>query len=513
MFKNFKIKPEYLNNKKTKIDYLKLVFAKIKYFDTALKSNRKESLYINEGLQENEKEALKQICKNKKLLTAYNANKEITEYINNIFEQQEKERLVRWIVTSIREFLDLDKVLTKTVEELGCLLNVDRCYIALYDENNEKFFIKNEFRADEQIPSIFDIEDHILSRLDLLPPNWYRQLFVNNNPIIVNSTDKETLEKDKLHEQHRIYLDSCGIKSFIILPLAHQDIILGVIVVSQISYKREWQNTNLEILKDTGSQIAIAIRQATLYAKAQESTKLKSEFLANMSHEFRTPLNAIIGFSDMLLSENYGELNEKQKKFMDNISISGKHLLNLVSDILDHSKIEAGSMQLNYEFFDINHAISETVSVLKDMSMKKNIDINISTEKNLIINADIGRFKQILFNLISNAIKFTEDGGKISITSMLYNTSVKIEIIDTGIGILPEDKNKIFKKFTQLDASYTKKQDGAGLGLALTKKLVEMHRGNIGFESEKDKGSTFWFVMPKAKRVNSGTTTVNNFLL
>jgi len=283
----------------------------------------------------------------------------------------------------------------------------------------------------------------------------------------------------------------------------HKNEILGAIMVHQVHYERVWENTHIEILKDTGSQIAIAVGQAILYTRVQEATKLKSEFLASMSHEFRTPLNAIIGFSDMLLSENFGELNEKQKKFMDNVALSGKHLLRLVNDILDLSKVESGNLALDYEMFDVNFAIFETVSVLKSMAIKKNISIETKFEENIIINADIGRFKQIMYNLLSNAVKFTEDNGKILINSIFADDNLKIEVIDTGIGISAGNRDKVFQEFRQIDSSYARKQDGTGLGLALSKKLVEMHKGYIDFESEEGKGSKFWFVLPEAKLVET----------
>ncbi len=500
MFKKIKIKLNSSKPEKSKISSLKTVFGKIRYLDFILENNNNESGYINESLEEKEKESINQIYKNQKLVAVHKDHKELTEYINKIFEQQEKERLVRWIVNSIRESLDLDEVLEKTVEQIGRLLYVDRCFVALYDRNTEKFCVKNEFRINENIPSIFNFNDHLLSELSELPKSWHEELFINKNPLIINNCEEAAIEED-LSEKNKIFIGASKLKSFIILPLVHQGEILGALSVSQINYKRKWENNHIEILHDTGSQIAIAIRQALLYTKVQETTKLKSAFLANMSHEFRTPLNAIIGFSDMLLSENFGDLNEKQKKFLENIFISGSHLLSLVNDILDHSKIESGNINLNYEFFDANLAISETVSILKDISTKKNISIKENLAENIIINADIIRFKQIMYNLLNNAIKFTEDDGEILIDSVFYNNNLKIEIKDTGIGISAKDKNKIFQKFTQLDSSYTKKQEGSGLGLALTKKLVEMHKGQIDFDSEKGKGSKFWFVLPNAKQV------------
>lgn len=501
MFKKLKKKLQiaFFKSKKTKSNNIKQIFKKIKYFDYFLEINKSESDHINADLEEKEEEILKQIYKNRKLIPAagaqsYNDN-ELNEYINKIFEQQEKERIVRWLVNSIRESLDLDKVLEKIVEEIGRLLKVDRCLIALYDKDAGKFYFQNEYRINENISGVLNNSSSLILEL---PQNWHEHLLKSNNPIVINSFDEEILD-----ENQKKYLEINNIKSFIIIPVVHKNEILGAIMVHQVHYKREWENTHIEILKDTGSQIAIAVGQAILYTRVQEATKLKSEFLASMSHEFRTPLNAIIGFSEMLLSEDFGTLNEKQKKFTNNVALSGKHLLRLVNDILDLSKVESGNLELDYELFDVNYAIFETVSILKGMASKKNISIETKLEENTLINADIVRFKQIMYNLLSNAVKFTEDDGKIFINSIFADDSLRIEVSDTGIGISHENRDKVFQEFRQIDSSYARKQDGTGLGLTLTKKLVEMHKGFIDFESEAGQGSKFWFVLPEAKLVES----------
>ena len=487
-----------------KMDFnnLKQLFKKIKYFDYFLEINKKESDYINANLEENEDIVIKEIYKNRKLIPAAGSqpykDEDFNEYINKIFEQQEKERIVRWLVNSIRESLDLDKVLEKIVEEIGMLLKVDRCLIALYDKTTEKFCVQNEYRINENVPSVLN---NFSSLILELPQNWQEHLLKSNKHIVVNNSEEE-----KLEDIQRNYLEINNIKSLIIIPVVHKSEVLGVIMVHQLHYTREWESTHIEILKDTGSQIAIAIGQAILYTRVQEATKLKSEFLAGMSHEFRTPLNAIIGFSEMLLSGDFGKLNEKQEKFTNNVVLSGKHLLRLVNDILDLSKVESGNLELNYEIFDVNFAIFETVTILKGMAIKKNIFIETKLEKNTIINADIVRFKQIMYNLLSNAVKFTEDDGKIFINSLFVEGNLKIEIIDTGIGISEENRDKIFQEFRQIDSSYARKQDGTGLGLTLTKKLVERHNGYIDFESEEKRGSKFWFILPEANL----TETINN---
>lgn len=410
---------------------------------------------------------------------------EITEYINKIFEQQERERIVKWLVNSIRETLDLDKVLATTVEEIGKLLKADRCLIALFEQESGRFNLQNEYRASENIPSFLDSNTELK-----IPDKWCKNLTKDNIPIVIDDINVLIL-----NFAENIDLDFLDIKSFIITPVAHKGDVLGIIMVHQVQNQRKWEKSHIEILKDIGSQITIAIRQAALYTQSQKATRLKSEFLANMSHEFRTPLNAIIGFSEMLLVGNYGQLSQKQTEYLNNIAISGKHLLQLVNDVLDLSKIESGNMELNYEIFNSSCVIRETVTILQNIASKKSISIELNI-LDFTINGDIMRFKQIMYNLLSNAIKFTEEKGKININTNIKNENLEVTIHDTGIGISPEDKDKIFTKFSQIDSSYSRKQEGTGLGLALTKKLIELHKGSIEFESEKGEGTTFRFYIP-----------------
>jgi len=235
-------------------------------------------------------------------------------------------------------------------------------------------------------------------------------------------------------------------------------------------------------------------------AAAENANRIKSEFLANMSHELRTPLNSIIGFSDMLLDEIPGEINDKQSQYIYNISQSGKHLLNIINEILDISKIESGKMKLYKEKVALDEVYKELYSTIKHLADKKEIHIKISldSEENYVF-ADRAKLKQILFNLTSNAIKFTEKDGNVIINTSTNEKFVHISVIDTGIGIPKEGLKRLFTPFMQLDSSEARKYEGTGLGLALSKELVELHGGSIWAESEPGKGSNFTFTLPLYK--------------
>ncbi|MCK4359200.1 MAG: HAMP domain-containing protein [Candidatus Cloacimonetes bacterium] len=240
---------------------------------------------------------------------------------------------------------------------------------------------------------------------------------------------------------------------------------------------------------------------------AEYANKAKSEFLANMSHELRTPLNAIIGFSELLDDQIFGEINIKQKKYVNNIIASGHHLLSLINDILDLSKVEAGKMEIKLSIIKVKNTLQNSLVMIKERCLRHGIKLklNIPQEvKYLEVTADERKFKQIMFNLLSNAAKFTPDGGSITVDVNRTKSDLSISVKDNGIGIKKQDQKRIFGEFEQLDSSFARKHQGTGLGLALTKRLVELHGGNIWVESEGEgKGSTFTFVIPIGKNIDN----------
>jgi len=225
-----------------------------------------------------------------------------------------------------------------------------------------------------------------------------------------------------------------------------------------------------------------------------------------MSHELRTPLNAIIGFSELLKMKIHGNMSEKQESYVDNIRYGSKHLLNLISDILDLSKVEAGKMDLIIEKISVSETINEVLNLINENAAKNRIKIKKEFDPQLeFMEVDKLRIKQILFNLLSNAVKFSkQEGGTVTVTTKKEDDMAKISVSDTGIGIREEDMNKLFNEFHQLDSGITRKYGGFGLGLAITNKLVELHGGKMMVESKYGYGSTFTFLLPlKANMKNS----------
>jgi signal transduction histidine kinase len=297
-----------------------------------------------------------------------------------------------------------------------------------------------------------------------------------------------------------------GIKAAICAPMLWEGRGMGAIIVGR-DYAGPFSDKDIALLKTFADQAVIGIQNARLFREIQDKSrqletanKHKSEFLANMSHELRTPLNAIIGFSEVLLERLFGELNAKQDDYLKDIHASGKHLLQLINDILDLSKVEAGRMELDLATFDVPAAIANAMTLIRERAQRHNIALALDADPQLgAIAADERKFKQILLNLLTNAVKFTPDGGQIRVAALRSADELVVAVHDTGIGIAAEDQQAVFEEFRQVGRSYTNKQEGTGLGLTLTRKFVELHGGRIWVESELGKGSTFTFTIP-AKR-------------
>jgi len=235
-----------------------------------------------------------------------------------------------------------------------------------------------------------------------------------------------------------------------------------------------------------------------LYRELETASRHKSEFLANMSHELRTPLNAIIGFSQVLRDGLFGEVNAKQEEYLEDILTSGHHLLALINDVLDLSKVEAGQVQLELAPFSIEDALERGVSMVREQATRNGVQVTLHANDGFhVVTGDERRVRQVIFNLLSNAVKFTSAGGSVDVTATRANGEVRVSVADTGPGITEDDLGRIFEEFQQTEAG-ARQHEGTGLGLALSKRFVEMHGGRIWCDSEVGKGSTFVFTIPAA---------------
>lgn len=315
-----------------------------------------------------------------------------------------------------------------------------------------------------------------------------------------------------------------ALTAIVVTPLIVKERLIGTLSIGVTERGRAFSAEDLKLLELLAHPAAIALENARLYEalkqeaallearveertqelqvamrRADEASRYKSEFLANMSHELRTPLNSILGFSELLQTKTFGPLNEKQERFVRNVLVSGRHLLSLINDILDLSKVEAGRLELYPESFVLPEVLKTLLADIRPQAEGKGVQLVLQVDETLeLLTADPVRFKQILYNLLSNAVKFTPAGGQVTLAAHpAEDAFVEIAVTDTGIGIKAEDLPRLFQEFVQLEAAATKRHEGTGLGLALTKRLVELHGGKIWAESKGEgKGTTFRVRVP-----------------
>ena len=395
---------------------------------------------------------------------------------------------------AVSSTLDLETVLTRIVSHAVQLSGTDGGAIYEYDEQSEEFLL----RATDHM------EEELIYALRANPPR------LGDGVVGRAALSREPIQVPDISEEHgypprmREILGRYGFRASLVIPLLREDRIFGALVVRRKS-TGEFRPEVVELLKTFATQSTLAIQNARLFREIEDKSRQieaanrhKSEFLANMSHELRTPLNAIIGFSEVLGERMFGELNEKQAEYTDDILSSGRHLLSLINEILDLSKVEAGRMELELATFDLPLAIDNARTFVRERATKHGINLDVTVDERLgDFVGDERKIKQILLNLLSNAVKFTPEGGRIGINARQADGSVEISVSDTGIGIAPEDQPKIFEEFRQVGGDYAHKSEGTGLGLTLAKKFVELHGGKIWVESEVGKGSTFSFTLPE----------------
>lgn len=404
--------------------------------------------------------------------------------------------------------LESEKSFTKVLEYLKEIIDFD--YAAIYYVNADrinlktyKTYLSQDIYGNEQ--TFFDISEKT------------RKLLFTKESMVFDR--KSPVAKDiKLNNKNA---------NFVLSKLMIRDTVFGFIILANFD-DRAFDKEDVEILEAFCSVAAYAIKDNELSnvfkiqlkalqesivektnayktikeqnKKILEADKAKNEFIANISHELRTPLNAIIGFSDVLQSKIFGELNLKQLEYISDINSSGVHLLGMINEILDLAKIESKVLKINKKEFKVKDSILEVINIIMPLANKKKISIEKNFIEDVVIKADYQKIQQILFNLLSNAIKFTPEEGKIEITLEKTNKKAIIKVKDNGVGIPKKYQGKIFGKFIQLHSAYTKNESSTGLGLTITKELVELHGGKISLESKVDEGSTFIIELPLEKK-------------
>ena len=423
--------------------------------------------------------------------------KELDERTNELTRSVGELQALGEVGQAVSSTLDLETVLTRIVSHAVQLSGTDGGAIYEYDEQSEEFLL----RATDHM------EEELITALRANPPRLgdgvVGRAAISREPIEIPNISEERAYAPRMRE----LLERFGFRASLAVPLLREDRIIGALVVRRKS-TGDFRPEVIELLKTFATQSVLAIQNARLFREIEDKSRQieaanrhKSEFLANMSHELRTPLNAIIGFSEVLGERLFGELNEKQAEYTDDILTSGRHLLSLINEILDLSKVEAGRMELELATFDLPLAIDNARTFVRERATKHGITLDVAVDERLgDITGDERKIKQILLNLLSNAVKFTPEGGRIGIKARQTDGSVEISVTDTGVGIAPDDQARIFEEFRQVGSDYTHKVEGTGLGLTLAKKFVELHGGKIWVESEVGKGSKFTFTLPTKVR-------------
>jgi signal transduction histidine kinase len=393
--------------------------------------------------------------------------------------------------------LDLDTVLQTIVTRASQLAGTDACSVFEYDEVAEVFRLRASSYRDPGEAATLDA----IGRATPIPKGQgvASRAAASRQPVQVSDITVEGSYESPI----RGPLVRAGYRAILTVPLFLEERVIGALGVSRKT-PGEFSPEIVRILTTFATQSALAIQNARLFREIADKSRLleaasrhKSEFLANMSHELRTPLNAILGFSEVLAEQMFGEVNEKQAEYLQDILSSGRHLLSLINDILDLSKVEAGRLELELGRFHLPTALDNALTLIRERATRHGITLTQTVAEGVgHIVADERKVKQILLNLLSNAVKFTPEGGRIGLTATVADGVITIAVSDTGIGIALEDQAAIFEEFRQVGRDDARKQEGTGLGLTLAKKFVELHGGRIWVQSRVGQGSTFAFTLP-----------------
>ena len=420
--------------------------------------------------------------------------KELEERTRELLRSVEELRALGEVGQAVSSTLDLQTVLSTIIGRAVQLSGTDCGIIYEYDEATREFHLRASYQMEEEL-----VDAYQATPLRLGQGATGRAAETRVPYQIADLRQEHELATRGM----RPILFRLGYQSLLAVPLLFDQKIVGALTI----YRRETGSFAPEVvnlLQTFATQSVLAIQNARLFreieAKGREleaANRHKSEFLANVSHELRTPLNAIIGFSEVLGERLFGELNEKQAEYTEDILSSGRHLLSLINDILDLSKIEAGRMELEVTTFHMPDAIENALLLIRERASRHGIKLERIIDDRLgDFTGDERKVKQVLVNLLSNAVKFTPEGGRIKVEARLGNSAIITSVTDTGIGIASEDQEVIFEEFRQVGSNYAQKREGTGLGLSLTRKFVEMHGGKIWVESELGNGSTFTFTLP-----------------
>jgi GAF domain-containing protein len=418
--------------------------------------------------------------------------KELQARTGELTQSVEKLTALGEVSRAVSSTLDVETVLNTIVSRASQLAGAAGCSIYEYDEAAEQF----ELRATHNDDTEF------VAALRAVPLRKGEGLMGRAAEMREPIQIPDITQPGAYQSSVRDTLIRFGYRALLAVPLLREDQIIG-----SLSFNRkeagEFPPEVIEVLRTFATQSALAIQNARLFreiadksAQLEAASRHKSEFLANMSHELRTPLNAIIGFSEVLTERMFGELNDKQEEYLKDIHASGQHLLSLINDILDLSKIEAGRMELELSDFHLPSAIENALILVRERASRRGIRLGSTIDERLgMIGGDERKVKQVLLNLLSNALKFTPEGGRIDVDARLDGGMVEISVADTGIGIAPADQDAAFEEFRQVGAA-DKKAEGTGLGLALSRKFIELHGGKIWVKSQVGQGSTFTFTLP-----------------
>lgn len=417
---------------------------------------------------------------------------ENTSLFEEIQQRSQELTLINRVVSRVAGTLDLEDCLDIVANEVGKAFKF-QTGIALLNEQGTALKIISSYSPNPDRPDTTGIEIPISGN-----PSTER-VFETKQPVLIQDAQRDPLTKP-IHDLMKKH----GVFSLAIFPIISQNRVIGTLGVDILEQERSFTEEELQTVETIITQAATAVENVRLYQeqkktaeRLREVDKLKSQFLANMSHELRTPLNSIIGFSRVILKGIDGPVTDLQQQDLTAIYESGQHLLNMINDILDISKIEAGKMELSFEEVDLTEMVNSVLSTAVGLVKDKPIELRQEIEDDLPLAwADPVRVRQVLLNFFSNAAKFTEEGHITVTTKALSPDEVYIAVSDTGQGISEEDQKKLFQRFSQVDSSTTRKAGGTGLGLSISQQLIKMQGGEIGVESEPGEGSTFYFTLP-----------------